>query len=280
MTRRRLNNARVIITGASSGIGRALAIELSAFGCSMVLCARREDRLSELKEELVSALPGGESEANRAKIQLVCGDITSDDVRQKLVETSINSFGGLDILVNNAGVGAFGLFENANPDRLVEILDVNLVSSIEMTRVALPELFKSAEQYNQNKAGCAPIISFTSSIMGKVGAPYSSEYSAAKCGLQGFTQALRAELKSRNIDVLTVSPGTTKTEFFDSVIEKTGMAKWPKHSPVSPQYVAKRIVRAMQRGTHELVPYFWGEVLCVLNRISPAMVDRIMSRYA
>ncbi|MBR6435358.1 MAG: hypothetical protein IKS45_02505, partial [Thermoguttaceae bacterium] len=72
----------------------------------------------------------------------------------------------------------------------------------------------------------------------------------------------------------------TKTEFFDSVIDKTGMANWPAHKPVTPEYVAKRIVKSLKRGDHELVPYFWGEVLCVLNRISPGFVDRVMSWYA
>lgn len=276
MTRRKLDNARVIITGASSGIGRALALELAKYNCRMVLTARREERLQTLKEEILG-LPNGVTDQD---VLLVVGDIANDDVRLAALQTAINAFGGLDILVNNAGVGAFGLFENADPDRLLQILDVNLISSIEMTRIALPELTKSAESYKLNKIGCSPIISFTSSIMGKVGAPYSSEYSAAKCGLHGFTQALRAELKAKGIDVLTVSPGTTKTEFFDSVIDNTGMAKWPSHKPVTPQYVAKRIVRSLQRGDHELVPYFWGEVLCLLNRISPAFVDRVMSWYA
>ncbi len=277
MSKRKLNNARVILTGASSGIGRALALELGKYGCRMVLCARREERLKELAEELLSVMPGGATEENAQKIQLVVGDLTNDTTRQDAVDKAKNVFGGLDILINNAGVGAFGLFENAAPDRLLQILDVNLVSSVEMTRLALPLLLESGADTSSTKT--RPIIVFTSSIMGKVGAPYSSEYSAAKCGIQGFSQALRAELKSKNIDVLTVSPGTTKTEFFDSVIEKTGMAKWPSHTPVSPQYVARRVINAIKKGTHELVPYFWGEVLCVINRFSPRLVDYIMSRY-
>ena len=276
MTKRKLDNARVIITGTSSGIGRALALELAKYNCRLVLTARRAERLEELKAEILNS----NSALNDQSVQIVVGDIADDDVRMEVLQTAIIAFGGLDVLVNNAGVGAFGLFEDADPDRLLQILDVNLISSIEMTRIALPELFKSADAYKQTKTGCAPIISFTSSIMGKVGAPYSSEYSAAKCGLHGFTQALRAELKSKGVDVLTVSPGTTKTEFFDSVIDKTGMANWPSHKPVTPEYVAKRIVKSLKRGDHELVPYFWGEVLCILNRISPGFVDRVMSWYA
>ena len=79
--------------------------------------------------------------------------------------------------------------------------------------------------------------------------------------------------------MLVVSPGTTETEFFDRVIERTTDAKWPKHKPVSAADVAREIVRAIRAGRHEIIPYRWGRVLCWLNRLSPRLVDRLMARY-
>ena len=133
MTKRKLDNARVIITGTSSGIGRALALELAKYNCRLVLTARRAERLEELKAEILNS----NSALNDQSVQIVVGDIADDDVRMEVLQTAIIAFGGLDVLVNNAGVGAFGLFEDADPDRLLQILDVNLISSIEMTRIAL-----------------------------------------------------------------------------------------------------------------------------------------------
>lgn len=298
MSKRNLNQGRVILTGASSGIGRALAVALAKQGCRLVLLARRKEKLLELQQEIAtfskpgsggSALSPADSSAvssadsanvdEMENVKIVVGDVTDDNVRQQTVQTALDSFGGVDILINNAGIGAFGLFEKADSDRFLQVLDVNLVSVVEMIRLTLPHLIDSAKSYKATRKGCVPMIVNTSSIMGKRGAPYSSEYSAAKFGIQGFSESLRAELSVYGIDVLVVCPGTTKTEFFDSVIDNTGMAKWPSHRPVSPDYVAGQMIRAMKRGTHEIVPYFWARVLCWLCRLSPGLVDRIMCRY-
>ena len=118
-----------------------------------------------------------------------------------------------------------------------------------------------------------------SSIVGLRGTPYNSEYSASKFALQGFSEALRTELIRHRIDVLVVSPGTTETEFFDSVIERTGEPSWPEHTPVSAESVARRTVEAMRRGRHAIIPYKWGKVFYWINRLSPSLMDRVMARY-
>jgi short-subunit dehydrogenase len=118
-----------------------------------------------------------------------------------------------------------------------------------------------------------------SSILGHRGVPYSSEYSASKFAVHGFSESIRAEFTRLGIDVLVVSPGTTETEFFDRAIESTTEPKWPKHRPVSAAEVAVEIVRAIRSGRHEIIPYRWGRVLCWLNRLSPRLVDQIMARY-
>ena len=226
----------------------------------MVVVARREDRLGQIAEEIKGT--GG-------RVESVAGDVTDPAVRARAVETAASQFGGLDILVNNAGIGATGLFEDAAVERLRRLMEVNFFALVEMTRAALPAL----------KKGTHPIVVNVSSILGHRGVPHNSEYSASKFAVQGFSEAIRAEFARDGIDVLVVSPGTTETEFFDKVIEHTGEPSWPDHAPVSAAEVARRTVRAIRHGRHEIMPYRWGKVLCWLNRLSPRLVDWLMTRY-
>ena len=260
MPKRPIEGTRAIVTGASSGIGRALALELARGGARQVVVARREQRLRELAREIHAA--GGQ-------VELVAGDVTDPTVRQRAVDAVRSAYGGLDTLVNNAGVGAMGLFEDGDPDRVRRLMEVNFFALVEMTRLALPVL----------KEGTSPIIVNVSSILGHRGVPHSSEYSASKFAVQGFSESIRAELTRHGIDVLVVSPGTTETEFFDSVIERTADPAWPEHKPVPASYVARQMVRAIRKGRHEIIPYKWGKVLCWLNRLCPTLVDRLMTRY-
>jgi short-subunit dehydrogenase len=258
---RDIQGSRAIVTGASSGIGRALARELARQGAQLVVVARREAQLRELVDRITA--DGGE-------VEPVVGDVTDPEIRRKLIDTARSRFGGLDILVNNAGTGAMGLFEDADPQRARTLMEVNFFAPIELIRLALPLL----------RRGTRPIIVNVSSILGLRGVPYSSEYSASKFALQGFSEALRTELIRHRIDVLVVNPGTTQTEFFDSVIEKTGEPAWPEHTPVTAESVARQTVRAIRRGRHAIIPYKWGRVFYWINRLSPALMDRIMARYS
>jgi short-subunit dehydrogenase len=260
MAKRQISGSRAIVTGASSGIGREIARELARQGASVVLVARRAERIAELVQKIT--VGGGRAEA-------VVGDVTNPMVQLKAVQTAQDKFRGLDILVNNAGVGAMGLFADGDPQRLRKLMDVNFFALVEMTRLALPFL----------KLGNRPIVVNISSILGHRGVPHNSEYSASKFAVQGFSEAIRAEFTKLGIDVLVVSPGTTETEFFDKVIQKTGRPNWPDHVPVSAAEVARRTVRAIQRGKHEIIPYKWGKVLCWLNRLSPRLTDALMARY-
>jgi short-subunit dehydrogenase len=260
MAKRDIKGSRAIVTGASSGIGRAIALELARQGAAVVAVARREERLVELAKEIGEF--GGQ-------VETVTGDITEEATRQKAIDVARSRFGGLDVLVNNAGVGAVGLFEDSDPNRVRTVMEVNFFATVELTRLALPLLHK----------GRKPIIVNISSIVGLRGTPLNSEYSASKFAVQGFSESLRAELVKRGIDVLVVNPGTTQTEFFDNVVERTGEPAWPQHKAVTPAAVAEKTVRAIRRGDHAIIPYFWGKVMCWINRLSPNLMDRIMSRY-
>jgi short-subunit dehydrogenase len=261
MSRREIKGSRILLTGASSGIGRAVSLELARGGAELVVVARREDRLKSLAAEAAAA--GG-------RIETVAGDITDPECRKDAIAAVVKHYNGLDILINNAGVGAMGLFEHADPARVRRVFEVNFFALVELTRLALPLLQK----------GVRPLVVNVSSILGHRAVPHSSEYSASKFAVQGFSEAIRAEFARHGIGVLVVSPGTTETEFSDSVLERTGEPAWPKHTPISSEEVARRMVEAIRRGKHEIVPYFPGKILCWLNRLSPGLMDRYMERYA
>jgi short-subunit dehydrogenase len=258
--KRELHGCRAIVTGASSGIGRETALALAANGVSSVVVARREDRLEQLVEGIV---------ASGQKAEAVVGDITEPETRQLAVEMAQAKFGGLDILVNNAGVGALGLFEQSDPQRIRRVMEVNFFAPVEMMRLALPLL----------KQGVKPIVVNVSSIVGHRGIPHRSDYSASKFAMQGFSEAIRAEFAPLGIDVMVVSPGTTETEFFDSEIDRSSQPKWPALKPVSAAKVAKSIVRGIRCGRHEIIPSGYAQFLFWLNRVSPGLVDRMLANF-
>ena len=147
-------------------------------------------------------------------------------------------------------------------------MEVNFFALVEMTRLAVPML----------KQGRQPLVVNVSSVLGHRGIPLSSEYCASKFAVCGFSQSLRSELAADGVGVLVVSPGTTKTEFFTSVIDRRGPVPWEGGPAASPQSVARATVRAMQRNAHEIVPSVPGWFLVMGQRLSPALIDFIMRR--
>ena len=260
MSRREIRDLRTIITGASSGIGRQIALELARQGARLVVTARRADRLKTLAEEIAAA--GG-------RVETVAGDVSDPDVRRQTIDAAQSAYGGLDMLVNNAGIGAMGLFDSGQPETVRRVMEVNFFALGEMTRLALPLL----------KQGRRPIVVNVGSILGHRGVPHNSEYAASKFAVQGFSQSIRAEFHRLGIDVLVVSPGTTETEFFDRAIASNSRPAWPEHKPVPASAVARATVRAIRRGDHEIVPNFLGKVVCLLERLAPRLVDRLITRY-
>ena len=199
----------------------------------------------------------------------VAGDVTEAASRERAIAAAVREFGGLDCLVNNAGVGAQGRFVDAEPERARRIFEVNFFALVEMTRAALPQL----------RAGRDALVVNVGSILGHRGIPYSSEYCASKFAVRGFSEALRAELLREKIDVLLVSPGTTESEFFERLIEAGEKPPWPEQPPVPAEVVARRIVRAMERRRHEIIPNARGRMMVWLNRLAPRVVDAWMGRY-
>lgn len=261
MAKRQLGNKRAILTGASSGIGWHLAKALAEKSVKLVLTARRVDRLLELQAEIVR---------NGGVCEIVPGDITDPKTRDQLISAATSKLGGLDILINNAGIGAMGRFDEADPNRLRQVFEVNFFSAVELTRAAIPILCE----------GQNPLIVNISSVLGHRAVPLKSEYSASKFAMHGFSDALRAELVSDGIHVQLISPSTIDSDFFDSAIEdKTGKS-WKKAGAMPPDRVAKIIARVMRTNRHEATLSIGGKSLVWLDRLLPALADRIIAKYA
>ena len=260
--KRSFNKKRVLLTGASSGIGAVLASLLAEEGADLVLLARRKDRLQEIADQIRQRF-------GDRKVILVDGDITDSEVRHRAVQSAVDQLGGLDILINNAGVGATALFEDTTLETLRRVFEVNFFALFELTQLALPHL----------KKGTEPMVVNLSSIVGLRGVPHYGVYGATKFAVAGLTESMRAEFVRHKIDALLVCPGTTQTEFFDVLYQSTSAPALPAHHPVTSEYVAVRIVRAMKRGTHKIIPYFPAVLLDKLNRFCPRFADWIMTKY-
>ena len=186
----------VLLTGASSGLGRAFAVALGKAGAKIFLVARREDKLREVEREIADS--GGEA-AYR-----VC-DVRAVPSLFDLVDVVLARFKRLDVLVNNAGVGYRSPLLETKRSEISEMLETNLAAAIYLTQAALNALLRSAPSDIVN----------VSSIAGLEGFAEGTVYCAAKSGLVGFSRALQAELKPANIRVTAICPGSIDTEFFE-----------------------------------------------------------------
>ncbi|MDG2381012.1 MAG: SDR family NAD(P)-dependent oxidoreductase [Pirellulaceae bacterium] len=257
--RRKLDGARVLLTGASSGIGRALARELAEQRADLLITARRGDRLETLATDLRS---------QGLRVSVVVGDIVLSTTRDELVRTAVSEFDGLDILINNSGVGTYGAFSTSDENRLRRLMEVNFFAPAELIRATLPLL----------KDGRDPLIVNVGSVLGHFAVPNKSEYCASKFAMHGFSDSLRCELVSKNIGLLLVSPSTTKSEFFDSLIDPQVA---PTVSPfqMTPEAVASRIVSAMRSRRREIVLSVGGKMLVAVDRLVPWLTNWIFARF-
>lgn len=255
-----LDGKRIILTGASSGIGRALAERLAGERSRLVLASRDRDRL----ESLATAIRRHGGEAH-----VVPTDVAEANQRAALIGAALARLGGLDVLVNNAGVGAMGLFEDASEDRLRRIFEVNFFGTTELTRLALPHLRRGSE----------PLIVNIGSVLGKRAIPGCTEYCASKFALTGWSEGLRAELAQEGIQVLLVSPGAIETSFHANLLEDRARFRLEARRRMSAERCANLIVRAMRRRQSDLVITGAAKAMVWLNRLAPRFLDRLLARY-
>jgi short-subunit dehydrogenase len=252
--RRTIAGSRILITGASQGIGREIAVQAAAGGASVLATARNAELLRSLAAD--------------TQVHTLVADVTRAADRQAMVQAMRDHFGGLDVLINNAGIGATGHFAEADEARLRSIFEVNFFGLAELTRISVPLL----------KQGVKPAVVNISSIVGKRGLPGRSEYSASKFALQGLSEALRGELGKDGIDVLIVNPGLTQTNFPQNMLERKSRLKVDHLRGMTAAEAARLTLRAVERGTNEVTFTWQGKLFVWVSRHFPRLVDRIASR--
>jgi dehydrogenase/reductase SDR family protein 7B len=233
----------VVITGASSGLGEALAHEFYKQGCQVVLCARRRQELERVRSDLLQTHP------TVPTLPPIINPLDLSDINALPghVEKILSITGKIDILINNGGVSHRGTVVSTQPDVDIKIMLVNYFGAVALTKAVLPSMIK-------NKSGH---VVFVSSIQGLVALPERSAYCASKHAMQAFSDSLRAEVASYNVSVTVVSPGYVKTELSINALTSSGSPHGKMdantESGYLPEYVATEIGRAVVQKKKEIV---------------------------
>lgn len=256
---RTLRNHVVVITGASSGIGRATALQFGRSGASVVLASRNTAALEDVAGLVEQA--GGQA-------AVVVTDVSGWEQVQRLAQTAIERFGRIDTWVNNAAVTVYGTFEQLTVEEIERVIQVNLMGQIYGMKVALPYM----------KAQHGGTIINVASVEAERAVPLQTPYTASKHAIKGFTEALRLELKHDKIPVnLTlILPASINTPLFDHARSKLGSRPSPIPPVYEPEVVAKAIVFAAQHPRRDIYVGSVGKFLAIMEHLSPALTDRMM----
>jgi hypothetical protein len=228
----RLRGRRALVTGASSGIGRALALRLAAEGARVALVARRADALEALAAEVRAA--GGEA------LALPC-DVAEREAVAAAAAHVLDAWGGVDLLVNNAGYGHHRRFLEWDLEDMERMLRVNTLGSLYWTKALLPGMVERGEGW----------IVFVASLAGRIAPPDESAYAASKFAVVGLAESLSLELEDQGVHVLTVCPGVIRTAFFDAeALER--MPLTARRQMVELDGLVDAILGALRRGRREL----------------------------
>jgi short-subunit dehydrogenase len=262
---RRIADMVVVISGASAGIGAALARESGRRGARLVLAARRVDRLERLDREL-----------GRGHLCVACDVSRTEDCRA-LIEAAVGRFGRVDTLVCNAGYGLCRPVAQTTPGQMREIFATNVMGTTDLIHYGVPVMAK--QELRDEWRGQVVIVT---SAAGRRGLPYFGAYSATKFAQLGIAEALRVELTPVQIAVTSVHPMGTQTEFF-GVAEERGGSRMPRQQRLevrqSAEQVARAIVRGIVRPRPEVWPVPWARWALGVAVMAPGLVDRAMGRY-
>ncbi|PCH94634.1 MAG: short chain dehydrogenase [Gammaproteobacteria bacterium] len=239
-----INNKKIWITGASSGIGEALAIECAKQGATLVLSARNEEQLNLLKTQL----------HNSERHQVVPLDLANAEQVTDIVSAYINEQGSVDILVNNGGISQRGTALETKLDVQRQVMEVNYFGTVAMTQAVLPSMLSSKETSNEK---CKGMVVTVSSVAGKVGGKSMSGYSASKHAIIGYMDCLRAEESTNGLQVLTICPGFVQTKISVNAMLADGsqfgkVAGSIKHG-IAVDDCARQIVQAIKQDKKEVV---------------------------
>jgi NAD(P)-dependent dehydrogenase (short-subunit alcohol dehydrogenase family) len=254
-----LRNKVVVITGASSGIGKATALEFARHGASVVVAARRQDALDDVVAECQEL--GGEAVA-------VVADVADEAAVKNIAAKAMRRFGKIDVWINNAGVSAAGSLEEMPPEVFRRIIDVNLFGTVNGARAVLP-YFRE-----QNKG----VLINISSQLGKMGGRYFGPYSISKFGVRSLGESLRQELIDTDIKVCTVMPATVDTPFFQHAGTYAGRPLKAMQPVYDVQQVADTIIKVVKNPRREVFVGNSGRISNVLHTVMPATYEKLSAR--
>lgn len=253
----------VIITGASSGIGKALSLKFAKEGSKIVAAARDLSNLEQLKKEV---------EALKAECLVVQADVSIKEDCEKLVRQTVERFGRIDVLINNAGISMRALFNDLDLSVLEKLMQVNFWGTVYCTKYALPHILKSKGS-----------ILGISSIAGYRGLPGRTGYSASKFAMQGFMESLRTELLKTGVHVLVACPGFTGSNIRNTALGADG--KPQGNSPLdegkimSAESVADIIYKATVKRKRTVIMTTQGKFTVFLNKLFPAWMDKMVFKH-
>lgn len=239
-----LQNKRILLTGATGGVGSLVAKRLAEKGAILTLVGRNASKLNALQSDI---------EHGGGKANTIVADLNATDAPQSVAETAQQQLGGIDILINNAGILDFIALENQSEARIAAIIQTNVTSLIQLTRAVLPHM----QQNNQGH------LLFVGSIFGSLGFPHYATYCASKFAVHGFSQALRRELVDTDIGVGYVAPRAIQTAMNDQ--NTVDMMHEAGQTMDAPEVVANIIISALEKEKQEVL-LVNRKLLCVAQR--------------
>jgi short-subunit dehydrogenase len=255
-----MKNKIVIVTGASSGIGKATALSFAQKGAHLVLAARSVAKLNILSEQLT---PFG------VEVLIVPTDVSIEADCKNLMDKALEKFGRIDVLVNNAGISMRAAFADIELDVLKKVMDVNFWGTVFCTRYAMASILKSKGS-----------IVGVSSIAGYKGLPGRTGYSSSKFAMHGFLESVRIENLKNGIHVLIACPGFTASNIRNTALDANGSVQGEtprdEQKMMQPEEVAKAMVAAVEKRKDRLTLTANGKLTVFLNKFFPKMVDKLV----
>ena len=250
----------VIITGGSSGIGKALAEKFGRQGSKILITGRNESRLQATLDELVG---------KGIEVHSFVGDVSVEENNRKMAAEAIRLFDRIDILINNAGVGMRALFEDLDIGVFKNVIDINFYGTVYATKYCLPHILESKGS-----------IIGVSSIIGRRGTPARTAYAASKFAMEGFLESLRMEVSKRGVHVLTACPGFTTSNIrlnaYTANGHEQGESPRNEENMMSPERVADSIYHATLKHKRDIVLTVKGKLVIFLNKWLPRVMDNIV----
>jgi NADP-dependent 3-hydroxy acid dehydrogenase YdfG len=251
-------NKVIVITGGTSGIGKALAVAFLQAGAKVAVCGRKQEALQALEQEHAAD-----------NLYTYAADVSKEDDCKRFMEQTVARLGKIDILINNAGISMRAMFKDADVNVLKQLMDINFWGTVYCTKYALPSVL----------ANNGTIVG-VSSIAGYRGLPGRTGYSASKFAMQGFLEALRTENLHTGINVMWVCPGFTASNIRNTALNEQGRAQGEtpldEGKLMSAEKVAQAILKAITKRKRTLVLTGQGKLTVLLSKLIPGIADGLV----